>query len=443
MARVDTVLEGTPRSSGPLYLIPYTTVIYAAMHSRATAALRLQRSQWAAAASSWCTPMAPRPPLEHPPGYPISGVMDMDRRSPARRRARALRWSTFATVAATIAMFGCASSGGRAAPPVPGLLLVLNKGAGTASLIDPVSGETRATMPTGAGPHEVALSPDGRTAVVTNYGVPGEAGSTLTVLDLPTRTATATIDLAPHKRPHGVAWLPDGRRVAVTLETDSLIALVDVPARRIEATISTGQALSHMIRVSEDGAYAYVANIGSGSVTMIDVEGRYVLRTVPTGAGAEGIALTPDGAELWVTNRAANTVSVLDAQTLAPLDTLSSSDFPIRLAFTPDGSTALVTNARSGDVRFFDVSTRDSIGVVTLRADSTLTRGTMLGMEFGAGTGVPIGVIISPDGRLAYVSNANVDAVTVIDVKQRRVVALLPTGREPDGVVFVTGASVP
>lgn len=381
-----------------------------------------------------------RTTVEKASAAPIHGPQEdeMKAGSLARGITAAVLGALFASGAA------CTHLGGaKGAPPVPGLLLVLNKGAANASLIDPANGETLATMPTGAGPHEVALSPDGRTAVVTNYGVPGEAGSTLTVLDLPTRTATATIDLAPHRRPHGVAWLPDGRRVAVTLETDSLVALVDIPSRRIEATISTGQALSHMIRVSADGAYAYVANIGSGSVTMIDVEGRYVLRTVPTGAGAEGIALTPDGAELWVTNRAANTVSILDAQTLAPLDTLSSADFPIRIAFTPDGSTALVTNARSGDLRFFDVFSGDSIGVVTMRADSSLTRGTMLGMEFGAGTGVPIGVIVSPDGRLAYVSNANVDAVTVVDVRARRVIALLPTGREPDGVVFVPTTQVP
>lgn len=354
---------------------------------------------------------------------------------PLRRATSLLRRGALAATALTA--LGCAAGGARSAPPVPGLLLVLNKGAATASLIDPASGETRATMATGQGPHEVVLSPDGRTAVVTNYGVPGTPGSTLTVLDLASRAATATIDLAPHQRPHGIAWLPDGRRVAVTLEADSLVALVDVPAARIEATIPTGQALSHMIRVSADGAYAYVANIGSGSVTMIDLAGRYVLRTVPTGAGAEGIALTPDGARLWVTNRAANTVSVLDAQTMAPLDTLQSADFPIRVAFTPDGATALVTNARSGDLRFFDVATGDSIGVLTMRADSTLTRGTMLGMEFGAGTGVPIGIMVSPDGRLAYVSNANVDAVTVVDVRRRRVTGYLPTGREPDGVVFV------
>ena len=334
----------------------------------------------------------------------------------------------------------CASSGGveRRVAALPSLhLLVLNKGAATATIIDPGTGAVLASMPTGQGPHEVAVSPDGNTAVISNYGTPDAPGSTLTVLDLTTRRAVATIDLAPHRRPHGVAWLPDNRRVAVTLETDSLLAIVDVPGGRIERTVPTRQGGSHMLRVNGDGTYAYVANIGSGSVTMIDLAGRYVLRTVPTGAGAEGLALTPDGAELWVANRADDAVTILDAQTMAVRDTLHSAAFPIRIAFTPDGATALVTNAQSGAVRLFDVASGDSLGTVTIRADSSATLGTMLGRAFGQGTGVPIGLVVSRDGRRAYVSSANVDAITVIDIRSRRIVGFLPTGREPDGLALV------
>ena len=340
--------------------------------------------------------------------------------------------------AAFIALSACAGGGGRSQPDAESsYLLVLNKGAATAALMDPATGTTLATMPTGDGPHEVAVSPDGRTAVVTNYGGNGAPGSTLTVLDLTTRSATATIDLAPHRRPHGVAWLPDGRRVVVTLETDSLVALVNVEERRVEGTVNTGQRTSHLLRVSNDGAYAYVANIGSGSVTMIDLAGQYVLRTTPTGAGAEGLALTPDGSELWVANRAANTVTVLDAQTLAPRDTLASSVFPIRVAFTPDGATALVTNAQSGELRFFDVRTGELDGLIAMKVDSGQGRGTMLGMEFGAGTGVPIGMVVTPDSRTAYVANANADLITVVDVRERKIAGYLPTGREPDGMALV------
>ena len=314
-----------------------------------------------------------------------------------------------------------------------GTLVVLNKAAASASLVDPATGATVATLPTGDGPHEVAVSPDGRVAVVTNYG--GQTpGSSLTVLDLAGRQVRATIDLRPLRRPHGIAWLPDSQRVLVTAETDSAVAIVHVAQGRVEGTVRTGQAGSHLLALAPDGTRAYVANIGSGTVTMLDPWGRHVLRTVRTGRGAEGLAVTPDGAELWVANREENTVVILDAATMAPLDTVRSGDFPIRVAFTPDGATALVTNARSGELRLFERLTRDTLATIAMRFDSTQTRGTMLGAAFGSGSGVPIGILVAPDGRRAYVANANADVVTVVDLARRRIVGYVAAGREPDGM---------
>src|SRR5690606_23278439 len=139
----------------------------------------------------------------------------------------------------------------------------LNKGAATAMLLDPRTGDTVATIPTGTGPHEVAVAPGGGLAVVTDYG--GQTpGSTLTVIDLARRAPSHTIDLAPHRRPHGVAWLPDTQHVVVTSETDSAIVIVNVREGRVVGAVRTGQLGSHMLALSTDGAYAYVANIGSG-----------------------------------------------------------------------------------------------------------------------------------------------------------------------------------
>src|SRR5689334_5566328 len=83
------------------------------------------------------------------------------------------------------------------------LLLVLNKNAAEAVLLDPATGARVAAMPTGPFPHEVTVSPDGRTAVVANYGAQ-QPGSSLTVLDLATRAAVRTIDLGEYRRPHGI-----------------------------------------------------------------------------------------------------------------------------------------------------------------------------------------------------------------------------------------------
>src|SRR5687768_17124650 len=65
-----------------------------------------------------------------------------------------------------------------------GTLLVLNKSDNTVSLINVATNTAVATIPTGAGPHEVAVSPNGKIAVVANYGTQQVPGSSLTVIDV-------------------------------------------------------------------------------------------------------------------------------------------------------------------------------------------------------------------------------------------------------------------
>src|SRR5436190_16561270 len=91
-----------------------------------------------------------------------------------------------------------------------GTLVVLNKSEATAALVDPESGAVRRTVPTGTGPHEAAVSPDGRCAVVSNYGQQAP-GSTLTVIDLERAAVARTIELGEYHRPHGGQFEADGK----------------------------------------------------------------------------------------------------------------------------------------------------------------------------------------------------------------------------------------
>ena len=75
-----------------------------------------------------------------------------------------------------------------------------------------------ATLPTGQGPHEVAISRDGSVAVVTDYGAQGPGGNTLTVIDVPGQRVARTIELGQYRRPHGIVFLPGDSLVAVTSE---------------------------------------------------------------------------------------------------------------------------------------------------------------------------------------------------------------------------------
>jgi len=325
-----------------------------------------------------------------------------------------------------------AQSGGR--------LLVVNKAEATLSVVDAASGHEVTRIATGNAPHEVAVSPDGLTAVVTNYGTGPAPGNTLTVIDLARLEPVATIDLGDQRRPHGIKWLPDGRRVAVTTEGSGTLSIVDVAARRVAAAIPTGQSISHQVALTPDGTRAFVANIGSGSVTVVDPTAGAVVRSIPTGRGAEGIAVTPDGREVWVTNRAANTVTVLDAVSFDVLATLPSADFPIRVVFTPDGSRALVTHARSAELRVFDVAERSAVTTVPITAPVIAGRDQVLAFE---GSASPIGVLGDPDGRHVYVAAASADAVAVVDLAAGAVVRLIAVGHEPDGLAWVPATGAP
>ena len=306
------------------------------------------------------------------------------------------------------------------------LLVVLNKSDHDAALVDPATLETVLKIATGHGPHEAAVSPDGRRAYVANYGLTGvfregerrdEPGHTLSVIDLERRAVVDTFDLGEFTKPHGMAVSADGRRLWVTCEGAQAVLELDTASGRILTSWRTGQEVSHMLVPTPDERKLYIANLRSGTASVID-RAAGMVRTILTGEGAEGIDVTPDGREVWVTNRAAQTVTVIEVATDSIVTAFDSGgQMPIRVKFTPDGREAWISNARSNALTVFDVATRRLLATVPVGA-------------------IPIGIQMSPDGRPAFVANTNDDQITVVDVPARRVVASFGTGSEPDGMAW-------
>jgi len=314
-------------------------------------------------------------------------------------------------------------------------LVVLNKAEASASLIDLDSGTVVATLPTGEGPHEAAASPDGTRVLATNYGTRNAPGASLTLIDVANADVISTIKLSPYRRPHGVRWLADGRRAVVTAEDNKALLIVDVDAGRVITAIDTGQEISHMVAVTPDGGRAFVANIGSGSVTVIDLLEGQRIKNIVTGEGAEGVDVTPDGREVWVTNRAANTVSVIDAATLEIKRTLASADFPIRATVTADGRHVLVSHARSADVGVFDTKSGDVIRRISMQQGDVDLEGKLFGNMFGDSS-IPIGVVVDPSDKRAWVALAGSDMVAELDMDDWTISRALTAGREPDGMAY-------
>ncbi len=317
-----------------------------------------------------------------------------------------------------------------------GTLIVLNKSAASASLIDLATQAEVVKIPLGVGPHEVAVSQDGRTAVVCNYGTQ-TPGSSLTVIDLAHEDgakAVRTIDLPGYTRPHGIEYLADGTHVAVTCESQQALIVVNIEQGTIAHAIETTQRASHMVKLSPDTTRAYVSNIASGSVSVIDLKENKLLKVIECAPGSEGLDLSPDGKELWVGNRQVHTLTIIDTDKLEVIASLESERFPIRLKFTPDGKHVLVSNAQSGDVAIFDAKERTEIRRIEMKATPVEEKdGRMFQDQFGNGP-IPIGLLISADGSRAYVANTNADIITIIDLKTHEIVGRLVTGKEPDGL---------
>jgi YVTN family beta-propeller protein len=187
-----------------------------------------------------------------------------------------------------------------------------------------------------------------------------------------------------------------------------------------------------MVALDRQGR-AWVASIGSGTASVIDLAGRKLVATIPTGKGAEGIDVTPDGTQAWVTNREDGTVTVIDTASLKAVASLTAGSFPIRAKATPDGRHVLVSNARSGDLSVFDAKERKEVRRV--RFDVAAKGGEGRFMAFAEGS-TPIGIVVAPDGRKAFVAHAGADAVSVIDLASWTPVGRLPAGKEPDGMAY-------
>jgi DNA-binding beta-propeller fold protein YncE len=315
----------------------------------------------------------------------------------------------------------------------PGVVIASNMQDHTATLLDARTGATLATLPTGRGPHEVAVSHDGRWALVSNYGPRGEPGSTITVVDVGARTVARTIDLGDVRRPHGMRFLPGDTAFLVTSETSGAVVLVDFRDGRVRRALPSGGRATHMLGVSADGRRAVTANIADATISVLDLRdggAPPAPRTIAVARQPEGIALAPDGATAWVGSNQDGVVLVVDVDRGAVVDTVRGFGVPYRIALSADGRTAVVTDPARGEVRVFDAATRSPRFTVTFPRDSLVATAEV------PGSPSPEGVALSPDGRWAFVTLQGRDRVAAVDLTSGRVAWYGATGAWSDGVGY-------
>jgi YVTN family beta-propeller protein len=338
------------------------------------------------------------------------------------------RWGTmtlmFAVSAAALVATGVAQ---EKKTPKPALV-VLSKGASELEIVDPGTLKIVGKAGVGTMPHEVAVSDDGKFALVTNYG-PHMDGTTLSVVDLNTMKEVHRVNLTNLKGPagedfgsltgpHGVEFFAG--EFYFTAEGAKKIARYDVAKNRVDWEHEIGQNRTHMLLIAPDGKTIYTANVNSASVTVATtVDGKTWTNTViAVGKGPEGNDLSPDGKEFWAANSGDGTVSIIDTAIKKVVATIDvGTKHSNRVKFTPDGKLVLISDIGSGELVVVDAGTRKVVKRLKLGSSAE-------------------GILIRPDGAVAYVAVSGDDKVDVVDLKKLEVVASIQTGKDPDGMAW-------
>ena len=337
---------------------------------------------------------------------------------PGPRQIGLMRTPSFAAVSLTAALI--AALGGAAPLPgqsaASGTVLVANQQSASATIID-LATRAETTIDVGVGPHEAAISPDGRWGVVTIYGTQ-TPGNSLAVIDLVAKKAVRTIDLGEYRRPHGAAFLPGSTTtVVVTSEASQNVVIVDINAGKVLSAIPTHHPGSHMLGITADGKHVFTSNVSWGGITEIDLEGKAFARDLSVAPQTEGVAVAPDGATVWVGSNSTGTVSVVETKSWSVAATLSGLGMPYRIGISPNGAIAVICDPQQNTIHIADVSSRKIVGSV----------GSLPS---------PRGVFIAPDNRTAFVTFGADNSVGVIDLVDRMLKTKFPAGASPDGVAY-------
>lgn len=293
------------------------------------------------------------------------------------------------------------------------LLLVGNKGEDSFGIYDLADGKQLAKLPTGNQPHEIAVMGDGTQAAVVNYG-----GSTIDIIDLDPLGKVASIELSPNKRPHGLLWMPRSERLIATTEGSNSVAIVE-PDGRI-TSIATGQQGSHMVALQGEER-AFVANIRSGTVSVLDLKANTKLRDLTIGGKPEGIAVA--SGKVFVGDLTAPRLSVFDTATFEKLGELAINGNAIRVIASPDGKTVATSNVDKGTVTLVDAATHSVLRSFPVSGDPAATQVTL---------------IWSSDGKRLYAAETMRNQIAEIDAETGKVLRRIDVGKNGDGLAVAT-----
>jgi len=240
-----------------------------------------------------------------------------------------------------------------------------------------------------------------------------------------------------YEGPLALAASPDGKTLYVACADARQVAWLDLPGGNVIRRVAMPAEPTGLVLTPNGARLIVTCAAPESTVAVLDAGSGDVLAAIPAGHTAIGPAIAPDGKRLYVCNRFSADVSVIDLSAGEEVARVAAVREPIAAAVTPDGRTVLVANhlpnKRTDKALAFDVTP-----IITVIDAQTLDTSAI---ELSHGANGVRGLCIAPDGRHAFVAHLlsnfemvpfrvdmgwiNVNVVSVIDMRQRKVVGTI------------------
>ncbi|WP_262695295.1 beta-propeller fold lactonase family protein [Kordiimonas aquimaris] len=311
------------------------------------------------------------------------------------------------------------------------VLVVVSRSNHEIVALDPYTLEVVARYPTGKGPHEVATSSNGKIIYTPAYGVypkphiepilpsqmqfTSEASETLNRISLASDNPQNS-EFPICQRSHGIVLSPD-EHLWVTCQNESRVMELNEKTGALIKNWPLGVPGSHILVATPDNNYIITSNVSAGSISILNrLSG--TVKTVQTGAGAEGLALEPNSENVWVGNTQENTISVVRVDNGTIINEFPSHGrFPVKMTVTEGASEVWVVNTFSRGISILDLGSGDLKDKISFNSP-------------------PLGIHSSSDGETIYVTFPRLNEVRAFNRRTRKEMARTDQVMEGDGMAW-------
>ena len=263
------------------------------------------------------------------------------------------------------------------------------------------------TVPVGSTPMNVAFSPDGTLAYISN-----SASDNVTIINTTSRDTVATIGALNDA--DGLATTATSLLVRTTAVNDGRLSIINPATRTTTNTIDTQETYnSGGLVVSPDQGFAYL--VSQGQISRIDLGTNSVSKSATVLNSYTELAIHPSGNTLWATSYNSGTITAFDTSTMSTTSTITPGFGLIGITISSDGSKLYVADCSPGSVLVYNSSNLTQIDSIPV-------------------TGCPYKVALSPTGNNIFVSRFSGGKVTVIDGSTNTVSGEIVVGNNPRGL---------